>query len=374
MREIRSLTGMRGVAAVYVMFYHYADRKVALGAGPIKALIDHGYIAVDLFFALSGFVMALTYRGLFAEGSAFAAQRTFLARRIARVYPLYLCVTVIMMALVGAGLSDAVPRAALPVYSVANLLMVQSWIGLISLDFPAWSISTEWGAYFVFPLLLFLTLRSGRPLCVATVIVALGAVFLVGLLPGWTLHHPGRDGTLNVFEGIVPPMTRCIAEFSLGLAAFRFAQAPLGRAMAASGTAGSVLALIVVAALCFPPTDLLLASLFPLLVVALSADNGLAARFLASRPIHALGVWSYAIYLLHLHIARLASPLRARLIDGHVPHDLLIVNTVASLMTIVAAWGAYELIERPGRRVLQHLLTRGSRTRPVPSRAAGHAG
>ncbi len=361
MREIKSLTGVRGVAAVYVMFYHYADRRLALGGGPLHALIDHGYIAVDLFFALSGFVMALTYQGLFAEGSVWAAQRNFLARRVARVYPLYLIVTVVMTGLVAVRLSDAAPHALLPVYAVTNLLMIQSWVGLTSLDFPAWSISTEWGAYFVFPPLLFLALRSRPSTAVATVAVAFIAVCLVGLLPGWTLHHPGREGTLNVFEGIVPPMTRCIAEFTLGLAAFRLSRTPFGKRLS-----GGLLSIALAAAILFllgiPDDDLILAALFPLLVVSLSTDRGPVAALLASRPIHALGVWSYAIYLIHMHASRFVHPLGAWLRAAHVRHDVLLTNTVACVLTIVTSWAAYEWLEKPGRRVLQHLLMRGEKT------------
>ena len=366
MREIKSLTGVRGLAAVYVMFYHYANRRLALGNGTAHALIDHGYIAVDLFFALSGFVMALTYQGLFAEGSVWAAQRNFLARRVARVYPLYLIVTVIMMGLVAARLSDAAPHALLPVYAVTNLLMIQSWVGLTSLDFPAWSISTEWGAYFVFPPLLFLTLRSRPPVAVLTVVIAFAAVCLVGLLPGWTLDHPGRDGTLNVFEGILPPMTRCIAEFTLGLLAFRLSRTPAGRRLAGGG-ASIVLAIAILVLLAIPETDLGLAALFPLLVVSLSTDTGPVARVLASRPIHRLGVWSYAIYLLHMHASRFVQPLGARLHAAHVPHDILITITVACALTIVCSWAAFEWLEKPGRRLLQHLLMRGSKTHGAPT-------
>jgi hypothetical protein len=61
--EIKSLTGLRGVAACAVVLYHYQGSDAGLGR-----FVLHGYTAVDLFFALSGFVMALTYAGAFADG------------------------------------------------------------------------------------------------------------------------------------------------------------------------------------------------------------------------------------------------------------------------------------------------------------------
>jgi peptidoglycan/LPS O-acetylase OafA/YrhL len=53
----------------------------------LTTLIAHGYLAVDLFFVLSGFVMALNYGSLFETRMSFLAYRRFLGRRIARIYP-----------------------------------------------------------------------------------------------------------------------------------------------------------------------------------------------------------------------------------------------------------------------------------------------
>ena len=90
-REIRSLTGLRGIAALYVVLFHYLDGLSY--TTPRNVFLAHGYLAVDLFFVLSGFVMTLTYSGMFQAGSSFALFRIFLGRRIARVYPLYFVCT-----------------------------------------------------------------------------------------------------------------------------------------------------------------------------------------------------------------------------------------------------------------------------------------
>ena len=85
-REIRALTGLRGIAALYVVFFH----ANGLHAFPsvVRPFVSHGYMAVDLFFILSGFVMAMTYGGLFENGFNFNNFKTFLLLRLARIYPL----------------------------------------------------------------------------------------------------------------------------------------------------------------------------------------------------------------------------------------------------------------------------------------------
>lgn len=65
--EIRALTGLRGIAAILFVVFHEAGNFA--GTGPAATFLRHGYNAVDLFFVLSGFVMALTYRAKFRGGA-----------------------------------------------------------------------------------------------------------------------------------------------------------------------------------------------------------------------------------------------------------------------------------------------------------------
>jgi|GEM_PF-3950304 len=63
--EIKSLTGLRGIAAVYVMPFHFKFSNFT--SEFIKQFFDHGYLAVDIFFVLGGFIMVLTYKSLFQK-------------------------------------------------------------------------------------------------------------------------------------------------------------------------------------------------------------------------------------------------------------------------------------------------------------------
>ena len=88
-------------------------------------ILSHGYLAVDLFFALSGFVLAMNYSGKLSREFTLQAYLSFLARRFARIYPLYLFTLTAATALVASHLMElhANPsRIFLP-----NLFMVQNW-------------------------------------------------------------------------------------------------------------------------------------------------------------------------------------------------------------------------------------------------------
>ncbi len=87
-RRYATLDALRGVAALAVMLFH---------AGPKSPLyLAHGYMAVDLFFALSGFVLASAYQARLRNGLALGG---FARARLVRIWPLYALGTVVGLAL-----------------------------------------------------------------------------------------------------------------------------------------------------------------------------------------------------------------------------------------------------------------------------------
>src|SRR5262245_33168713 len=85
--EITALTGLRGIAATMVMFYHF--NLAHLLPGYTATMMGHGYLMVDMFLILSGFIIAMTYGAKFEQSISLRNYRIFLIRRIARIYPLY---------------------------------------------------------------------------------------------------------------------------------------------------------------------------------------------------------------------------------------------------------------------------------------------
>jgi hypothetical protein len=102
------------------------------------------------------------------------------------------------------------------------------------------------------------------------------------------------------------PVIRCIAEFTLGIVAFRCAATPAGLRIARSAWIAPALCLVVAVFLAFPMSDLAVVLVFPLLVVSLTSESHLPGRILASPPAEFIGRLSYSIHLAQPDVPRLA--------------------------------------------------------------------
>jgi len=125
MRRIPSLDGLRGIAAIAVMAFHFNIFFLPQARLPF---VGRGYLAVDLFFLLSGFVMAHVY-GLTLAYNWRAHWQEFALARFARIYPLF-ALTLLAMMIVH--VSD--PRLRMVSFSRRSLalqpLLLQQWSGL----------------------------------------------------------------------------------------------------------------------------------------------------------------------------------------------------------------------------------------------------
>lgn len=208
--ELRSLTSARGIAAWLVVLYHV---RSGMNWAPAwaAAFMHKGYLAVDFFFLLSGFVIYLSaHRPLLRDGAA--AIPNFLGRRFARIYPLY---GTMLLATIGFALllrttgrpTDGYPLDELPLH----IAMLQNWgfTQALRWNHPAWSISAEFAAYLVFPALVLWTpiARARRGNLLGAMIAAILLLFV-----GMTL---GGERTLG---GGIPRfgLMRCLIEFTCG--------------------------------------------------------------------------------------------------------------------------------------------------------------
>jgi peptidoglycan/LPS O-acetylase OafA/YrhL len=154
--RFEALDGLRGVAAVVVICFH-ARRPNHLTQ---NEFLGHGYLAVDLFFILSGFVISSSYSTTLTD---FGRIRKFVCLRFFRVYPLHLAVLAafVVIELVklwslrsGMLMPDHMPFANNNSVNslVANIFLVHSLdvLGSLSWNSPSWSISCEFVAYILF--------------------------------------------------------------------------------------------------------------------------------------------------------------------------------------------------------------------------------
>ena len=372
--EILSLTGLRGAAALFVVIYHLLSgmMKTSVNENMAVEFLRHGYLAVDLFFVLSGYVMALTYADLFVSGFRYQAFADFLGRRIGRVYPAYIAATAVVAAYDFAttpwrGIESQVALAT-------NALMVQSWGLSNSIVGPGWSVSTEFAAYFFFPILVVVVLQRGRKWVWLSAALAVATLVFVATRSSATLHQGAelgaRDGPLHVWgTGTAFLVLRCLGGFTLGMVGFRLAQHPDVKRQAGRMFAGDVAMASVILLMMVPNSDVALVLLFIPLIITLAEQRSLSAAFLSSPVMHWFGLISYSLYLVHqpidMHIRRPVFTLMERL---HVPHAYTVAALAISIPVMIVGVASYYGIEKPGRRWSRRLFKVG---RPVGSRSTG---
>jgi peptidoglycan/LPS O-acetylase OafA/YrhL len=179
-KNLKPLTALRFFAAMWVVAYQFWP---SLG-GDRPLVLAKGYLGVDLFFILSGFILCHVYLRPFGERRF--SYREFLWARLARIYPTHIVtligfgVLVYLGSLLGvhAG-GNVVVWSSLP----AQLTLTQAW-GLAPLggwNHPAWSISAEWFAYLCFPAFAAATWAGrDRPRLAALAAVLLAIGFEIG--------------------------------------------------------------------------------------------------------------------------------------------------------------------------------------------------
>jgi peptidoglycan/LPS O-acetylase OafA/YrhL len=359
--EIRSLTGVRGIGAALIVVYHFGKTRLDW-VHPIWP-VPHGYMAVDLFFMLSGFVIGLGYRNAFSE-NFLGNYGAFLIKRIARLYPAYIAISILYVLKLAFGLAGEETLSRFSRFDViGNALMLGGWgLHIYPLIGVAWAASAELGSYILLPLLMKGTLQRGIfswGLCVLLSVIAIYAIGISGL---------GYSGPLDVVETTsFYPLLRAIAGFTLGLAIYRYA-GNLDRLTALSQDALLIVTFIaIVVAACVTKNDFPVYFLLIPLIAILSRDGRLALLLFGNKFVYHLGVISYSIYLLHPLFVRFTA-LSSRHF-GATP----LAYTICSLISFVVIWGlsylSYRFVEIPGRNLITALfLTKreGSVVGPAP--------
>lgn len=284
-KPLTSLTGIRFVAAMQVVFFHfgagYAQRHDL--PKPITNLVTNGWTAVTLFFILSGFILSYIYSGQIAQPGG---KLRFWEARFARIYPVYILALLLSWPFKGH------PGLGL---SIAVFTMVQAWNPFHltyggAWNSPAWTLSTEAFFYLLFPFFLLLferySVRILRYLAVAAVLV---------IVLGHTMT-PTIDPLTRV-TGLPLPVFR-FPEFLLGMAlGLIFLRNPRQRSRSPLSFA-AILAIFVILGFVKGPWLSLLAVPLSVLIYELAAADTLLSRLLGSKPLLLLGGASYAIYLL----------------------------------------------------------------------------
>lgn len=348
------LDGLRGVAILLVICVHVG-------------LLARGYIGVDIFLALSGFLITtLLYEEWDRTGAI--SLRRFYERRARRLLP--------ALWLVVAGFA-AVVLAANPFAGLwplgrlvaTTLLFANNWVAslapthghVLGALMPTWTLAQEVQFYLVWPVALCVLLRFRARPGVVLCLVGLTVATLFATVPLVRHAYP----TYNAYTN---PLDRG-AELLLGVAASIAWRTELTPALLRSTAAGWLLAgglvAVLVATLPMPEqwTYLSAAALTALLIPNLLSrraptrrrhavaalrlpDGGLLERFLSCRPLRTTGKISYGLYLYHLPIYYLLWVY----VPGRPPYFYAPIVLAASFGAAALSWRVIELSAIRGRR------------------------
>lgn len=329
-RRLGSIDALRGIAALSVAWFHFTNGGPLLANGWLKSSGHYGWVGVEIFFVISGFIIPYSLFRANYQSSDFGL---FLLKRITRLDPPYIASILLIIAL--SYIMPFVPgfRGEWPHYTVIQLLChlgyVNSIVGKPWVNIVFWSLGIEFQYYLligaVFPLLV-----DRR----ATVRFAfLGLLILVTILI--------RRGTL-VFAWF--PL------FVGGILTFQ-------RKAELISTRTLLLSLMLIGTVSWFVNGRL--------VSVVTIATALIIQFveLRSSRLTNLGLISYSLYLLHVPIGGKIVNLGSRW--AHTWPPQLLVLAAAAAGTIGASWVFYRFIELPSQRLSSSVRYRGRRAQQV---------
>jgi peptidoglycan/LPS O-acetylase OafA/YrhL len=363
MKHLKSLTSLRFFAAFVVVLCHLRythEKQLPLWAWNFA---KNGFVGVNLFFVLSGFVIAYNYGERFLEKTT--TFKKFMVARFARIWPAFVAALVLAVPVYVIGNERAM--AKLPLLIPTHLLLIHNWfpnLGSVWLS-PSWTIGTEWGFYLMFPLFAAAVFRLKER--------GLWTLLIVSLLLGCVapaLYHAGvfTPQHRNVLgdvagEDLWGRILRWysffrLPEFLVGVCVCRlFMLQDTGQREKWGRALGPVAALSVVAIIGLMASDVLpmmfinqaaLTLPFAVLIWYLAYDRGWIARVMAVPTLVLLGEASYSLYLVHIIVKQVMYHVSGALFNtqnGNVPLTISVI-----IGSILFSIFMFKCIERPSRR------------------------
>ena len=361
-QDVSSWTALRAFACVWVVLFHFVQRfETSIGG----VFVANGYLAVDLFFILSGAVIFHVY-GAELRDKRFS-WGDFLWKRFARLYPVHLVTLLAAVAILYGGAAIGLGRA--PEYDfatvfTANLFALHGFgvLDELTLNYPSWSISAEIAAYALFPILAYPCLMwSRRVLILGGVGVFMTMLVVVEFAPEhlFPTNPRGQKLTSLTYNFSV---LRVLPEFLLGVIVCRCLSG--SRRLSSGASLFGLAAIACVMALCIATGQdwafvLAGAALVGLLFVG---------QFHPPKWMIFLGTISYSIYMVHALVAITVFRVIERM--GGYPDNA--VPLVWWPVTLACAIGLGYLMWRFVEEPMRQRLTRPRRDRQANVTGAGY--
>ncbi len=381
---IAALAGARAVPPLLIVFYHFSEGHHYSGLRLLDLVATRGYLWVEFFFALSGFILTHVYGARVRELWTRPGYFGFLKARLIRLYPLHLFLLLVLLGLVTgtriaghlggyASIYDSVYHPMVDTKGFfLSLFLVQGWntLNYLTWNGVSWFVSVEFALCLLFP--LFLKAQNGG-VWRGFALVAAGIAAMMALLAA---SRYGLD--LTYHNGVL----RGLADFSVGAGmAVLFRNAGALAALPAWVHSLAQTALLALLAYVFTQigwshtrNDLYIALTMQAFIFLLAFDKGWLAELLKLRLPQTLGDWSYAVYLGQTFWLQYMRVLEQRFYPG--PDTLVLGEKFSTLMwwleptvlvLVCAVWGGAlaEWVEKPAAKWLRARLDQPRKAAPA---------
>ncbi|CAA6821077.1 MAG: Unknown protein [uncultured Thiotrichaceae bacterium] len=303
--HLNQITFTRFLAALTVVFFHYGSEVFPANIPFFGQAFQAGPIAVNYFYLLSGFIMAIAYFS--ADQSKTLNKKRYWIARFARIYPVYL----LALLLVAAG---KFKDPGFTTDLLLNLSLLQAWIPgyPLSLNSPGWSLSVEAFFYAAFPFILIFIQRIGLK---KVTLLALLLWFTTQLIHTYWLNSTAYQAKNLVHDAIYYHPLMHINAFILGVVVGAYFKQNSQKIETTFGQYSNVIlfvssaililllaqpqpAKIAILNLDIALTNGLIGPLFLLFIVALAINKGVIAKTLNLPILILLGEASYSLYIL----------------------------------------------------------------------------
>ncbi len=380
--EIRALSGARALPPLILVLFHYCEGHGYRGAKWFDLPVGKGYLWVEFFFILSGFVLTYAYGVRWREFLHARHYLRFQGTRLARLYPLHVTMLFVILAMVVTLRTLAARHGYVSIYDepyhpintwptfVANIFLVQAWniFPYLSWNGASWFVSVEFLLCLMIP--LYFTIARGG--IAGALLLILGGAGSLAALAATSKH--GLDLTFH--DGIF----RGMAAFAMGVGfavLHEKAKARGGASLPDSAHSLAQLALLTVflyaiyeTGWAHRPEDIYTVLPMAPLIFLLSFDRGILAAALKTALPRKLGEWSYAIYIGQTAVLQFLRHAQLHLYPA--PAELVLGRSWAGwepvwhwlepalLVAVAVFWGylLFALVERPSAAFLRRLMDR----------------
>ena len=360
---IQSLTPLRGIAAIMVAVLHFSDDLFpSLDTASYTFLFQKGYLWVDFFFILSGFIITHVYGHIFKFGCTFVKYRNFMFARFTKIYPVHLLVLAAFIAIEFIKLWFAINTDEVlltepfsgdrhPFGILTTIFLIHS-LGIhetIVWNFPSWSMSVEWATYLIYPILAYLLLRLRQSHSELVLLAMLCAIAF------FTYIH----GHLNVFTDYA--FVRCILGFSIGMVGYRiYLEKRFIKHLRKNTVFFSAFSAAIII-MHFGFFDALVIPFFLLITLTAAHNTTYVCKVLNVRPLTLLGDISFSLYMTHFFVREFGSRIYRTITGKNIwQEDLTLMQSLLGfflclLIVILVAWLCFHFFERPCQRKLKSI-------------------